>query len=203
MTDTARIAAVVLAAGRATRYRAADASVATKLVATFRGEPLVRHVVAAALASVADPVIVVTGHAAAEVGQALVGLEVRVVHNPAFADGLATSLRRGLAALPETVAGVLVLLGDMPLVDAATLDTLIAAARHSLQADAVVPVHAGQRGNPVLLGRSLFAAADKLTGDEGARRLLRDPALTVIEIPLADPAVRLDIDDPAALAHVR
>lgn len=195
------VAAVVLAAGRSTRYAAAGGPGPTKLVADLRGEPLVRHVVRAALGAGLTPVVAVTGHARAAVEIALAGLEVVLTPNAAFAEGLATSLRCGLAAVPPAASGIVILLGDMPLVGVPVLRALAEAARANPGADAVVPVWRGRRGNPVLLGRTLFAAASRLTGDEGARRLLRDPRLRVVEVAMGDGSVRLDVDEPVDLAR--
>ncbi len=195
------VAAVILAAGTASRYRAADPTVATKLVAELDGTPLVRHAAAAAQGSRARPILVVTGHAAEAVAAALDGLDVRLVPNPNFARGLASSLKAGIAALPEAAEGALVLLGDMPRVGQALLDRLIAAYEANSEMDAVVPVHGGRRGNPVLLARSLFGAVHGLDGDEGARRLLADAR--VREIETADSAVTVDIDEPGALRAMR
>ncbi len=192
-------AAVVLAGGASARYRAAGGAEPTKLVAPLDGVPLVRRVAAAALGCRARPVVVVTGHAREAVEAALAGLDVVLAHNPGYARGLAGSLRRGLDAVPPGASGALILLGDMPLVDAALLDALLRAAERDLDADAVVPVWDGERRNPVLLRRSLFARAGGLTGDEGARRLLRDPALRVMEVPLGGKAVCFDVDEPGAL----
>lgn len=196
------IAAIILAAGTSSRYRAADPTAATKLVAAFDGIPLVRRVLTAALSSRASPVLVVTGHAEAQVRGVLAGLDVRFVHNPDFAAGLSTSLRAGLVALPPEAAGALILLGDMPGVTGTLLDRLIASFEdHGQDIDAVVPVHDGQRGNPALLGRVLFTSAANLGGDEGARRLLS--RARVLELPVYDDAVTIDIDDPEALRRLR
>ena len=190
------IAALVLAAGKASRYRAAGGAAPTKLVADYRGKPLVRWAVEAALAARTRPVTVVTGHARAEVEAALAGLDVRFVHNPDFAEGLSTSLRAGLAALGAEVAGAVVLLGDMPDAAAQTIDALIDAFV-AADADAAIPVFAGARGNPGLLGRALFARAAQLTGDEGARGLLRglEPA-RLLSVSVADAGIGRDIDTP-------
>src|SRR6185437_11555849 len=169
----AEIAAIVLAAGRASRYRAAGGAEPTKLVAEYRGHPLVRWAARAALASRARPVIVVTGHARAEVEAVLAGLDLRFVHNADFADGLATSLRAGVAALPAGAAGALVLLGDMPEASAVTADALIEAFAAKPDALAAVALYRGRRGNPVLLGRAMFAEVAGLRGDAGARGLLQ------------------------------
>lgn len=191
------VAAVVLAAGTASRFRAVDPSVPTKLVARFDGVPLVRRVAEAALASRARPVVVVTGFAAREVRAALDGCALAFAHNPAYASGLASSLRAGLQALSDDVSGTLVLLGDMPAVSAAVIDRLVAAFEADPGAEAAVPVSGGRRGNPALLGRALFGSARALGGDEGARRLLA--RARVVEVPVDDEAVLLDVDEPAAL----
>ena len=195
-----RIAALILAAGTASRYRAVDPSVATKLVALQGGVPLVRRVTEAALASRARPVIAVTGHAEAEVRAALDGCAVTFARNADYASGLASSLRTGLAALPADAAGALVLLGDMPGVTAPLLDRLIAAFESGDGADAAVPVTGGRRGNPALLGRALFASAMALEGDEGARRLLA--RARVADVDVDDDGVLLDVDEPAALRAI-
>lgn len=200
----AEVAAIVLAAGRSSRYLAAGGAEATKLVADYRGEPLVRGVARAALAAHARPVVVVTGHARAEVEAALAGLPLALVHNPDFASGLASSLRTGVAALPADAAGAVVLLGDMPDIEARTIDRIVAAFAARRDALAAAPVFSGRRGNPVLLGRALFDAVARLDGDEGARRLLREAAPDrVAEIAFDDPAVTLDIDTPGDLAAAR
>src|SRR5262245_7545560 len=117
-----RIAAVVLAAGRSTRMGGPN-----KLLAEIAHRPLVRIAVEEALASRARPVIVVVGHQRAEVERALAGLPVHLVHNPDFAQGLGTSLKAGIAAVPADADGAIICLGDMPQVDASLIDRLIGA----------------------------------------------------------------------------
>src|SRR3954464_8399978 len=115
-----KVAAVVLAAGRSTRMGGPN-----KLLAELDGKKLVRTVTEQALASRAREVIVVTGHQAELVEQALSDLDVRFVRNPDFAGGLASSVKAGIAAVAEGVEGAVVCLGDMPLVSADLLDRLI------------------------------------------------------------------------------
>lgn len=190
-----RIGAVILAAGRGTRFGPEP-----KLLALLDGEPLVRHVAKAALASSARPVVVVLGAHSAAVGTALGGLDLHRVDNPDHAAGLSTSLRAGLAAMPDEIDAVVVLLGDMPRITVAHLDGLIAAYRDAdIRPGAVVPMSAGRRGNPVLLDlRKLAGPLGALSGDRGAGPLLagRDD---VIEVEM-DEAVAFDVDTPAALA---
>ena len=197
------IPAIILAAGRSARFRAAGGEEASKLVAEFQGRAIVRRVAEEALASFARPVIVVTGHAREEVEAALEGLPVTLAFNPDFASGLASSLKTGLAAAPDA-AGAVVLLGDMPKIRAGTIDALLEAFQKTPSALAVAPTYASQRGNPVLLSRALFSRVKNLEGDEGARRLLAaaEPA-GIVEVPFADDSVTLDIDTPADLTAAR
>ena len=197
------VGAVVLAAGRSSRYRAGGGVEETKLVADVAGEAIVRRVVRAALASRARPVTVVVGHARSAVEAALAGLPAEIVPNPEFASGIASSLRAGLAATPADVAAAVVLLGDMPNVEAGLIDRLIDAFRTHSNALAVAPVQDGRRGNPVLLARPLFAPAMRLAGDEGARRLLAGfGAGQVVEVDAGGSDVSFDVDTPSDLAGV-
>jgi len=199
-----KVGAVVLAAGEGSRFRAAGGPGATKLVAKLGDKPIVRMAAEAALASKARPVIVVTGHARASVEAALAGVDVEWAHNPQFSSGLASSLRVGLAGMPDDVAGALVLLGDMPWIEARLIDAIIDGFLANEHALAAAPARGGRRGNPVLLGRGLFDAAMRLEGDEGARRLIGSLGTgELIEVEAADAGVVVDIDTPADLAAAR
>ena len=193
MDEEGPVAAVILAAGQSRRMGSAN-----KLLATFDGEPLVRRTVQAAIASKADPVIVVTGHMADRVSTALAGLDIEITHNPDYAEGLATSLRAGLAAVPATISGALVMLADMPGISGGVIDKLIAAFSPGQGRSIVLPTAAGKRGNPVLWSRAYFPELMALTGDTGARHLLaeHDDAVTTVEIGAA---VAVDVDTPEAL----
>lgn len=199
MTDgVPRIAAVLLAAGLGSRFRDQDPSAATKLAATFKGEPLVRHAAKAALASNARPLVVVTGHAASRIVEALAGLDANFIHNPAYETGLASSLAAGLRGAPEDCDGAVIVLGDMPLVSSAAIDRLIETFAQRPDCAAVVPTHLGVRGNPVLLSRRLFAQACALRGDQGAKRLLAEAGAAVVDCEMG-PEVVFDVDHPGAL----
>ena len=196
-----RVGAIVLAAGQSSRFRAAGGPDLTKLVAKLDGKPIVRRVVEAALATKARPVVVVSGYARELVEATVADLDVGLAFNPKFASGLASSLKAGLAATPPDVAGALVLLGDMPWIEPRLSDALIDAFLAREGALAAVPSREGRRGNPVLLGRGLFEAAMRLTGDEGARRLigaLGEGELVEVEAP--DMGVTFDVDTPDDLA---
>jgi molybdenum cofactor cytidylyltransferase len=193
-----RVAAGILAAGRSTRMGGPN-----KLLADIGGRPLVRIAGEEALASRARPVIVVTGHQRDKVEAALAGLKVERVHNPDFADGLSTSLKAGLAAVPGEADGAVVLLGDMPQVRASLIDRLIGAFDPERGALVVVPSIDGKRGNPVVWSRRFFPELMVLDGDVGARHLIGRYAEAVTEIALADQAALIDVDTPEALSKVK
>jgi molybdenum cofactor cytidylyltransferase len=193
-----RFAAVILAAGRSTRMGGPN-----KLLAQITGRPLARIAAEAALASKARPVVVVTGHQSETIADALRDLPLQFVHNPDFADGLSTSLRTGLAALPEDIDGAVVTLADMPQVDAALIDRLIAAYDAEKGALIAVPVIDGKRGNPVLWSRRFFPELMALSGDVGARHLIAKYPEAVVEVPMTGRGALVDVDTPDALAAVK
>ncbi|MGP1396687.1 MAG: NTP transferase domain-containing protein [Inquilinaceae bacterium] len=191
----ARVAALVLAAGQSRRMGARN-----KLTAEVDGQPMVTRAVDAVLATPARPVIVVTGHEADEIEAALAGRDVTLVHNPDYADGLSTSLKTGLEAVPGEVDGVLICLGDMPRLSAEVLRRLIEAYAPDRERCIVVPTHDGKRGNPVLWDRRFFEEMKGVAGDVGARHMIGAYADMVVEVEMAEPGVLLDIDTPEALA---
>jgi molybdenum cofactor cytidylyltransferase len=196
------VAAIILAAGEAKRFR--SVSTGTKLVAGPDGKPLVRHVAEAALASRARPVLAVLGHAHEQVARALAGLDLHFIENHDPAAGLSVSLKLAIAALPSTMRGAVILLGDMPRIPASLIDRLVEAFDAApVEPLAVVPVlRHGRRGNPALLGRGLFAAAATLKGDKGARDLIAAVQKNLLEVPVDDPAIELDIDTPDDFRHL-
>jgi molybdenum cofactor cytidylyltransferase len=189
-----RIAGLVLAAGRSTRMGGPN-----KLVAEIRGKALVRIATEQVLASRAKPVIVVTGHERDRVESALAGLPVTFVHNPDYATGLGSSLKAGVAAVPDEADGIVVCLADMPQVDATLIDRLIAAFDPEKGALAVIPTFEGKRGNPVLWSRRFFPELMAIEGDVGARHLIGRYNEAVAEVPVTGKAALLDIDTPEAL----
>jgi molybdenum cofactor cytidylyltransferase len=189
---------IVLAAGRSTRMDGPN-----KLLAELEGKKLVRIATEQALASKASGVIVVTGHQADLVEQALAGLDVKFVRNQEFAAGLASSVKAGIAAVPADADGAVICLGDMPLIDASLIDRLIddfAADRGHL---IVVPVAGGRRGNPVLWSRRFFQELMTLDGDVGARHLIAKHSEAVAEVAVEGEGAFLDIDTPQALEAAR
>jgi molybdenum cofactor cytidylyltransferase len=195
-----RVAALVLAAGRSTRMGGPN-----KLLSEADGAPLIVHAVRAALASQAIEVVVVLGHMADEIKAAIqsavtAGARLRFVVNPDFAEGLSTSVRTGMAALGQDIDAAIVQLGDMPGVNAALLDRLIAAFSPVEGRSICVPTVAGKRGNPVLWARRFFPDMARLAGDTGAKHLIGEHADLVCEVEMTGEAAITDIDTPEALA---
>lgn len=196
-----KIGAIILAAGQARRFGAGPED--TKVLALLDGVPLIRYVARAALGSQAGPIIVVTGHAGQRVEAALADLDIQFVHNPDPAAGLSQSLKLGLDHLPGHVLGAIILLADMPYVSAQLIDRLLAAFESApAEALAIVPVRAGRRGNPVLLGKHIFAAVKEIEGDRGARSLLDALEYGIIEVPIDDQAIDIDVDTPEMLDNL-
>jgi molybdenum cofactor cytidylyltransferase len=155
------------------------------------------------LASRARPIIAVLGNQADAVDAALGKLPVERVQNPDFAAGLSTSLKRGIVALPSDLDGVIVCLGDMPLISGRHLERLIAAFNPLEGRAIIVPMRRGKRGNPVLWSKQFFSEMAGLAGDVGAKHLIGEHAELVTEVEMDDDAVLVDIDTPDALDTFR
>ncbi|HWB51884.1 MAG TPA: molybdopterin-binding/glycosyltransferase family 2 protein [Stellaceae bacterium] len=192
-----RIAALLLAAGKSSRMGS------NKLLEEIDGRPMVARTAQRLLASRARPVVAVLGNQADLVDAALGKLPVERVRNPDFAAGLSTSLKRGLATLPPEIDGVVVCLGDMPLIAGRDLDRLIAAFNPLEGRAIVVPTRRGRRGNPVLWARQFLPEMMALSGDQGARKLIEEHADLVAEVEMDNDAILIDIDTPQALAELR
>ena len=192
-----RIAIIVLAAGQSRRMGKDN-----KLVADVNGTAMVRHTLENIAGVVPDEPIVVTGHEADMVTAALVGLDLKIVHNPKFAGGLSTSLVTGLGALDDEVDGALVCLADMPRVSREDIKKLIAAFDPIENRAICVPTFRGKRGNPVLWGREFFDPMSRVSGDVGARHLIGAHDDKVVEVEVDSDGVILDVDTPEMLKAI-
>jgi molybdenum cofactor cytidylyltransferase len=190
-----RIAAIILAAGQSRRMGRVN-----KLLAPVDGKPMVRWAVEAAAGSAADPLVVVLGHQARQVREALADFDVTFVENPDFADGISSSVKQGVAALPEAMDGALICLGDMPRVTAGAIDRLVAAFNAVEGREICIPTWQGKRGNPVLIGRRFFPEIQEITGDVGARHLISAYPDLCCEVEMSGDAVLVDVDTQQALA---
>lgn len=163
--DDSTVAGVVLAAGDSQRFPE------PKQLLRWQGKALVWYAVRAAVEGGLDPVVVVTGAAAEDVRDALAGEPVEFVHNPDWASGQSSSMKAGLDVVRDPAEAVVMLLSDMPTVDAKLVRALLAAYRDS-DAVIVAPRVKGRRGNPVLFTRETYTELDNVEGDRGGRRLI-------------------------------
>ncbi|MCA1262367.1 nucleotidyltransferase family protein, partial [Nitratireductor aquimarinus] len=145
-----------------------------------------------------DGAVAVLGHEAARVQGALDGLGMAVAVNDAYAEGLSTSLKAGIAALPGEAAGALVMLADMPEISTADLNRLVEAFVKAGGNAVVRATHNGKRGNPVILPRALFAEVARLEGDTGARHVVEQELVGIVDVETGA-AAHLDVDTPEAL----
>lgn len=166
--------AVVLAAGSSSRLGQ------PKQLLELGGEPVLNHVLRAAAISPLGGTVLVLGHEAMTICAAVGDFGQRPVINLAYADGQSSSLRAGIAALPASATGAIVLLGDQPLVTSARIGQLLDRFVAGGRTDRFVQTRYGKIvAPPVLIGRDWFAAVEHITGDQGARDLIRDqPDLT-------------------------
>jgi molybdenum cofactor cytidylyltransferase len=180
----AMIAAIVLAAGEAKRFGSA------KQLALIDEKPMLQHTLDNLAASRVDDIVVVLGAYAEEIRSRVNFGRARVVLNPAFAEGMSTSIHAGLRAIGDTDAAMIVL-GDQPFVRTSTYDTLI-----SVSGEVVAPEYKGSRGNPVVVRRSLFPEMMQIRGDVGCRAIFESHVVTRIAVD--DEGVVKDIDRGSA-----
>ncbi|MDS0477819.1 nucleotidyltransferase family protein [Natrinema sp. 1APR25-10V2] len=187
------VAGIVLAAGTSSRFGAEN-----KLLTTVEGEPIVRHAAQTLVESVVDPVVVVLGHEAERVRDALAGLPVETVVNEDYDDGQASSLRTGIEAVQrrnDEPEATVVALGDMPFVSPETVDALVVA--YAADAgDAIAAALEGVRGYPVLFDERFFEPLTAVDGDVGGREILLESDASVL-VDVDDSGVRRDVDVPS------
>lgn len=192
------IQALVLAAGQSRRMGRKN-----KLLQDLSGKPVVAHVADAALTSGVKGVTIVTGHQKKSVEKALGDRALTFVNNPSFASGLSSSLRMGIASLPEETDGALICLGDMPFVSSEDLGEIIKAFEAAGPGSICIPTVHGKSGNPVLLPRSLFAEVLSLEGDVGAKGVIETHSESIVRVDLSSQAALTDIDTEAMLEEAR
>ena len=210
-----RFGVVLLAAGASVRMGA------PKQLIEVGGKALMVRAVEAALASAAWPVVVVLGANAEKIRPVLARLPVLIAENPAWTEGMASSLRTGLQTLKSfsrAIDGVLLAVADQPAFSAEVIARLVAFRHGSTQAVrhgsrqavqigtppttwSIVAAHyAGRLGVPALFGREHFAALAALTGEEGARHYLAAQAAETAAVDL--PELAVDLDTPEDLARL-
>ena len=184
--------AIVLAAGRSTRMSGHN-----KLLLPWGEKCIVQAVVETLLDASLAEIVVVTGHQRDKVEILLRDYPLHFAPNPHYAEGLSTSIRRGVEAAGKEVAGYLFALGDMPRISSATIDKLCTTFLQHAD-PIVVPTADGKRGNPVLFASSYREDLRQLKGDQGAKPLVHKYADKVKDVPVDDPGIFIDMDTPQA-----
>jgi molybdenum cofactor cytidylyltransferase len=201
------LAAILLAAGSSRRFGTEN-----KLLADVDGMPLVRRVGHVLVIAGFELTVVVTGHQAEAIQIALLGLRGslrRFVHNAAHDEGMGRSIAVGMAVVPPTVDGVLIAQGDMPDLNTTLITTLCQRFIDAGSDRIVVPwlespglddrVPGGRQGNPVIWPRRLFPELAALSGDEGAKPLIRAAGDATVRVAVSDSSAATDIDTPEQL----
>ncbi|MEN8185317.1 MAG: nucleotidyltransferase family protein [Myxococcota bacterium] len=189
-----RVAALLLAAGGSRRMGR------LKQLLRFEGSSLVRRAARAALDSRCAELVVVVGADARDVRETLAGLPLRIVSNPDWQEGIASSLRAGIDSLDDDVDGVLVLLADQIRVDASLIDALLATWEDSGLGMAACQ-YPGGPGPPALFARRHFEALGALSGDRGAKGLLLAQPQDCVLVDA--PQAAFDVDSPEDLESLR
>jgi len=193
-------AGIILAAGMSTRFGG------PKQLQKLKDRYLLDWVLDAALSSQLEGLILVLGHQFETICTAL-GVSLRhpslkVVNNPHYREGLSTSLRTGLSYIQHDFSSVMFLLADQPLLNSDNIDLLLDRF-HGSQKDICVPIHQGRRGNPTLFSRNLYHKIEQLTGDVGARDIIRSNPDRVLLVEIESPFIFSDIDTPGDLAALK
>lgn len=190
---TPRASAIVLAAGLSRRMGPRN-----KLLLPVDGEPLIRRAVGRVLGAGVVEVVVVLGHAAAEVALALEGLDgLRSVLNPDYEKGQVSSVRAGLAALAKPVDAVMICLGDQPLLTSADLRALLAAYAQRPHGSILVPFRGERRGNPVVVDWDSARETLERGTNFGCRHFIEQHPERVYRWPAHSEHFVRDMDEPA------
>jgi molybdenum cofactor cytidylyltransferase len=184
------VTAIILAAGGSARLGK------PKQLISFRGRSLLRRAAETACASRAGEVIAVLGYEAAAMRRELHGLRVRVLENPLWGEGIASSVRRAVSALDPACDGALLVVCDQPGLTAAHLDALIEGCRRA-PGRAGASAYGGSVGVPALFPRAFFAELLLLEGDRGAQRVLLAHREDLVALPWPDGEI--DVDTPEDL----
>lgn len=200
-------AAIILAAGTSSRMNKGQ----HKLLLPLGNKPVLAHVLVAALASQARPIVLVLGYGATQIRTGIAAFTnhptIILRENAAYAQGMSTSLHLGVQTLldlttsAKPVTGALILLGDQPLVTSTIIDEVIKTQQINHNA-IVTPLYAGVRSNPTLFSRQLFAELLRTTGDEGGRKVVADHQQEIKTVEINDASACLDVDTWEAYQQV-
>lgn len=183
------ITGVLLAAGKSTRMGQ------MKQLTFFQEKPLLERSLQPLIDSSLDEIILVLGYQYHEVLNTIKikDKRLRVVINRQYEKGMSTSIRAAVKSVSDKTEAVIIALGDQPLITGAIIDRLIREFKRNNKG-IVAPTYKGRRGNPVMLSRKYFSALAKLTGDEGAKSILKDNPTDIIKVEIGDDSILRDVD---------
>jgi len=185
------VTGVILAAGQGRRMGE------PKQLLTLGGKPMVWHVATTACQAGFDEVRVITGAYAPAVQQVLQELPLKLIYNEDWGQGQSTSVKKAVQSITTEDQKVVFLLADQPLVDTQLINNLIKA-YHETKSSIILPRWQSQPGNPVLFDLGVWRSALlQLSGDEGARQIIRQNQEEVHYIELLEGQAFLDVDTPA------
>lgn len=187
--EKSTIGAVVLMAGQSSRMKEGN-----KLLMTIGASPLsvAEQTLQSILKSGYTPIIVVTGHDAEHIQETLRHLDVHLLHNPMYKDGMGTSIAKAFQTIVDWDSG-LIALGDMPFVSIETLQQLRQQSIESPE-DIIAPTFQGRRGHPVIFPSQFFGALRQCKGDEGGKFILRGNPDNVKLVAVSDEGIHCDVD---------
>ena len=198
------VAVILLAAGRSSRMAEGH----HKLLLSLGDRPVLVHVIESILASQAHPLVIVLGYQVEQMHTILAPYltqsQVTAVENPNYREGMSTSLRKGVATLlasTQPLEGALIMLGDQPLMTPEVINTVIET-HHTTHKRIVTPYFNGRRGNPTFFAASLFPELLEMTGDEGARKVIKQHPQDVAIVELQDSDSNYDVDTWEAYQQV-
>jgi molybdenum cofactor cytidylyltransferase len=200
MSQENKTAGIILAAGAATRFGR------PKQLLRLKDKYLIERVLDAALNSRLCRIVLVLGYAHQKILQALgekkQHSKLHIEVNPNYKKGQSHSLRVGLATVKNDFAAVIFLLGDQPMLNSATINTLLERF-WSVDKDICVPTYRGQRKNPAIFSRRFYSHLMDIKGDIGARQLIDDNPDKVLTIEIADPLCFYDVDTPQDFKNLK
>jgi molybdenum cofactor cytidylyltransferase len=182
-----KISGVILAAGTASRMGE------TKQLLSFKDKPILEHVINNARHSNLHEIIIVLGHCAKEIEKKIDLSGTKVVMNKDYLKGQSTSLIKGIKKISPHCEAAMFLLADQPLVTPDIINQIINAFNIS-QNPIIVPYYKKQRGNPVIIDRSLFPDLKLLSGDTGPRVYFTKFRGSILKVPVNNRAVLIDVD---------
>ena len=181
------ISAILLAAGQSKRMKGEN-----KLIKKIQGIPLIKYSVKNILSSSIDELIVVLGYQK-EIIEKFIGKnkKIKIVFNKNFENGMASSIKTGLAHCSEKSEAFFICLGDMPLVNHNIYNQLIKSKDNK---KIIVPTYKGQQGNPVLFSKSMKDKINTIQGDVGANKILELNKNKVFKLSINNNCIIKDFD---------